>query len=229
MTTFNLHINRRDQIKHPYLVFANPTESVRQIIHQTTQGTSDPHTYACAGKAGATYEYTTGAHGSSARVNFSTGEYAVFLDVLKRRLNYLDPEGNPRPLVVRYGSGNHDQETCEGIATYLEGHYQHEREARTITFFPKDGMDTLYVMELVESNREKMNLVRKEAIVPKFEAEMFSATTIFSDISGFTGVPHIRDTIGGGVRFLAMDEEQYRDVCDELMAYKVAYTMDEWK
>lgn len=230
MSTFKLHVNRRGPTTHPYLTFPNPTESIRQIVEHTTQnGSSNPRTYAEHHKAGAKYTFATGAHGCGIRVDLTTGDYMLFLDELKRNLHYLDGFGKPRDLVVRYGASSKAEETCMSITEYLEGHYQHDREGRTITFFPKDGTDVLYVMELVNQYADLMNLVRKEIVVHRADAEYHIATGVFQEISDFTSVPHVFNRGQGGVRFLCMTEDQYRNVSDELMAYKVAYVMDEWK
>uniref|UniRef100_A0AB39CCK3 Uncharacterized protein n=1 Tax=Pseudomonas phage RVTF4 TaxID=3236931 RepID=A0AB39CCK3_9VIRU len=217
---FELHAQHTGVV-HPYISFHNPTTAMQQICKHTVEKTT------VGVHAGAKYVFATGAHGCGMRIDITTGIYTGFLNELKRNLSLLCPEGKPRDLVVHYGRSSNAQATCEDITTYLEGHYRHDRETREITFFPKDGDDALYVMELVSQHKDLMCLRRKEARIDPISVKEHAATGVFIDLERFTGVSCVTDE-DGGVRFLARSHDQWEAISSALMSYKIAYVMDKW-
>lgn len=208
-------------LTHPYISIHNPPISVQQIVQRCVEKSQ-------AGKdAGATYTYVNGQHGSGLRVDITTGQYTDLVETLKGYLNYLDAEGKPRKLVVYYGKSQNAQETAESITTYLEGTYSQDREKREISFYPKDGNDTMYVMELVKQYPDRMCLKGKQINIDPITAQNHGATGLFADIEKFTGVPYVTINGMGGLRFLCLDQLDYSAVADALSAYKIAYTV--WK
>lgn len=232
MAKFDMYINRRGTTNHPRLVFSNPSQAMIQILDLlVNKGPFGPHNQRANNKAGARYDYIKGAHGAVAHIDLMNGEYGEFLDLLKRWTHYLDGEGNPRELVVSYGDSSKAEEDCMEITTYLEGSYFHNREDRSITFYPKDGDDVVYVVGTVNQHNELHHIRRKEVVVAGVDMAPFVASGVFEQVSNLSAVPHIVNTNPdvGGIRYLCLTDDQYQCVTEELANYKIAFILDNFK
>lgn len=162
-------------------------------------------------------------------IEFWNHNWLTFRTLLKRRLNLLDNDGKPLEITVKFNPDDRKAvEAADVIHNYMEGWYQPDRrDEGFMTYIPKDGVDTLYVIGMIERHKDLLVRQRTDIKLDPYEWAEKGILGLVEMIEDETQVPYIWEP-GDELRFMPTNDEEKYKVMDLLQLFKVPFVNEKF-